>query len=58
MEDRNQRKNIELQDRCEQRIPFLTGRPKREDPMGPDDVTNLVIALNTCTSLDELFERT
>lgn len=35
-----------------------TGRPLRTEPILPDDVVNLVIALHTARSLDEFLERT
>ena len=36
-------------------IPFLGGRPQRETVIGLDDVINLVIALHTSDSLEELL---
>ena len=37
-------------------IPFLGGRPARETVIGNEDVIDLSIALNTCRTLEELFE--
>ncbi|MBD3239899.1 MAG: hypothetical protein GF331_04885 [Chitinivibrionales bacterium] len=42
----------------EERIPFLEGRPEREEPIDADDVTNLIIALHTARTLEELLART
>lgn len=38
-----------------QTIPFLGGRPDRDTAIGQEDFLNLQIALNTASSLDELF---
>jgi len=40
----------------EARIPMFCGRPCRSRPISTDDVTNLVIALNTACSLEEFLE--
>ena len=39
-------------------IPFLGGRPKRESIISNDDILNLLIACNTCRTMDEFFEQT
>ncbi|MBN1308696.1 MAG: hypothetical protein JXA18_12305 [Chitinispirillaceae bacterium] len=44
--------------RVEKTIPFLGGRPDRESPIGSDDIVNLVIACNTCSTLEEFFHLT
>lgn len=36
-------------------IPFKEGRPRRDTPISPEDIVNLVIALNTATTLDEFL---
>lgn len=36
-------------------IPYLSGRPERETIINEDDRRNLMIALNTATSLDEFI---
>ncbi len=41
----------------EMRIPFFDGRPRREESISKDDVTNLLIALNTTSSLEEFIEQ-
>lgn len=38
-------------------IPFLGGRPVRERVIGQEDVTNLIIALNTSGSAEEFIAR-
>jgi hypothetical protein len=38
-------------------IPFLGGRPSREKIISEDDITNLIIALNTAKSLDVFLEQ-
>ena len=42
----------------EKTIPFLGGRPKRDDIIGSDDIVNLIIACNTCTTLEAFFQLT
>jgi hypothetical protein len=37
-------------------IPFLGGRPKRETIIGPDDIVNLRIALNTNDSVESFIK--
>lgn len=37
------------------RIPFMGGRPKRDTVINSDDIINLVIACNTCSSVDEFI---
>ena len=39
-------------------IPFLGGRPQRDSIINSDDIMNLIIACNTCSSLDEFFKVT
>lgn len=39
-------------------IPFLGGRPQRNIIISPDDITNLIIACNTCSNLEEFFKVT
>jgi hypothetical protein len=39
-------------------IPFLGGRPKRDSIISNDDIMNLLIACNTCQTLDEFFSLT
>jgi len=39
-------------------IPFLGGRPQRDLIISSDDSTNLIIACNTCISLEEFFKVT
>jgi len=39
-------------------IPFLCGRPERERIIGKEDFMNLEIALNTCTTVEELLQHT
>ena len=36
--------------------PFMQGRPKREQRIMKDDVTNLKILLNTCNNFEKLLE--
>jgi hypothetical protein len=36
-------------------IPFLGGRPVHDTVIGADDIVNLNIALNTCSTLEEFF---
>jgi len=38
-------------------IPFLEGRPGRDFSITEDDVTNLIIALNTADSLNEFVKQ-
>jgi hypothetical protein len=39
------------------RIPFLGGRPDRDQPISEDDITNLRIALNTTRSVAALLRK-
>ena len=39
-------------------IPFLGGRPKREAIISNDDIMNLLIACNTCRTLEDFFALT
>lgn len=39
-------------------IPFLEGRPERNDTICRDDIVNLLIAIHTCKSFDEFFSST
>jgi hypothetical protein len=50
--NRNSRHRVTIQTK----IPFLKGRPKRENPIDHDDFINLEIALNTCKTVDELLD--
>ncbi|MBD3315598.1 MAG: hypothetical protein GF344_07410 [Chitinivibrionales bacterium] len=36
-------------------IAFFDGRPAREEPIGNEEINDLLIALNTCTSLEEFL---
>lgn len=36
-------------------IPFMGGRPQRDLIISSDDITNLIIACNTCRNLEEFF---
>lgn len=36
-------------------IPFMQGRPKRDQRIMKDDVTNLKILLNTCDNFEKLL---
>jgi hypothetical protein len=38
-------------------IPFMEGRPKRDNPINKDDIVNLAIALHKCRTLNEFFKR-
>ncbi len=38
-------------------IPFLGGRPKRDDVINHDDCINLSILLNTSSSVEELLSK-
>jgi len=38
-------------------IPFLGGRPVRETVISEDDITNLIIAVNTSKSLEVFLEQ-
>jgi hypothetical protein len=38
-------------------IPFLGGRPERETIVGKDDIMNLEITLNTCSTVDEFLKK-
>jgi hypothetical protein len=38
-------------------IPFLGGRPKRENPICRDDIVNLMIALHKSRTLNEFLKR-
>jgi hypothetical protein len=42
----------------EKNIPFLGGRPEREAAIGTDDIMNLLIASNTCSTFEEFFNLT
>ena len=42
----------------EKNIPFLGGRPRRDTVISNDDILNLVIASNTCTTLEEFLKVT
>ena len=38
-------------------IPFMQGRPVRDTIIQKDDITNLVILLNTCNSFSEFLNK-
>jgi hypothetical protein len=38
-------------------IPFLGGRPVRQTIIGKDDIMNLAITLNTCSTVDEFLAK-
>ncbi len=38
-------------------IPFMSGRPRRSRVIGEDDITNLVIALNTSDNFDHFLKK-
>jgi len=40
----------------EKTIPFLGGRPKRDNIINSDDIMNLIIACNTCRTLEDFFQ--
>ena len=42
----------------EKNITFLGGRPERECAIGTDDIINLIIAYNTCSTFEEFFKLT
>jgi hypothetical protein len=44
-------------DNTQPRIPQQTDRPEREKIISKDEVVNLVIELNTCTSTEEFIRR-
>jgi len=50
-------KGIDLP-RADIQIPFLAGRPLREAVVNQDDIVNLQIACNTCTSIEEFIQVT
>ena len=37
-------------------IPFLSGRPNRENAIGKDDLMNLAIVLNTTDTVEEFIK--
>ena len=39
-------------------IPFMGGRPRRDTIITDDDIMNLIIACNTCSTLEEFFKVT
>lgn len=39
----------------ERTIPFLEGRPDRDLTINSDDIVNLIIACNTCSSMEDFF---
>lgn len=60
MEDRHviDKRSIKLEDVMKKDyIPFLGGRPERQTIMGKDDILNLEITLNTCSSVDEFLKK-
>ena len=42
----------------EKTIPFMGGRPERDLAITSDDIVNLIIACNTCGSLEEFLHLT
>jgi hypothetical protein len=38
-------------------IPFLGGRPLRQTIIGKDDIMNLAITLNTCSTVEEFLAK-
>jgi hypothetical protein len=38
-------------------IPFLGGRPERQTIVNKDDILNLDITLNTCSTVDEFLKK-
>ncbi len=38
-------------------IPFFGGRPRREKVIGSEDQTNLLIALNTSSSVEDFIKK-
>jgi hypothetical protein len=61
MEDRHviDKRSIKLEDVMKKDyIPFLGGRPKRQTIIGKDDILNLEITLNTCSTVDEFAKKT
>jgi hypothetical protein len=60
MEDRHviDKRSIKLEDVMKKDyIPFLGGRPERQTIIGKDDILNLEITLNTCSSVDEFAKK-
>jgi hypothetical protein len=53
-------RNSELNNQSfiEQEIPFLGGRPARDIIINADDIVNLIIACNTCSTLEDFFRKT
>ena len=53
-----QRNNQRIEDLLESRpIPFMGGRPDRGVAVDTDDILNLLIALNTSSTLEEFLEK-
>jgi hypothetical protein len=60
MEDRHviDKRSIKLEDVMKKDyIPFLGGRPERQTIIGKDDILNLEITLNTCSTVDEFAKK-
>jgi hypothetical protein len=60
MEDRHviDKRSIKLEDVMKKDyIPFLGGRPERQTVIGKDDIMNLEITLNTCSTVDEFVKK-
>ena len=60
MEDKHviDKRSIKLEDVMKKDyIPFLGGRPERETIIAKDDIMNLEITLNTCSTLDEFLKK-
>lgn len=48
--------NLEFIKKSEVYYPLFTGRPERDEVVTEDEILNLVIALNTCSSADEFMK--
>jgi hypothetical protein len=60
MENRHvvDKRSIKLEDVMKKGyIPFLGGRPQRETIIGKDEIMNLEITLNTCSTVDEFLKK-
>jgi len=55
MREPNNFDNKSEYDFLKQNIPFLTGRPVRDNIIGESDIANLKIALNTTKCLEDFF---
>jgi hypothetical protein len=60
MEDRHviDKRSIKLEDVMKKDyIPFLGGRPERGTIIGKDDILNLEITLNICTTVNDFLTK-